>query len=207
MSHDRNVDILCFGDSLTAGSPGYDPMFGGNPQFQYGYWMTEKAKSLGWTKLQFDNHGIPGDLAASMLNRLERALGGKSYSVTVLLAGSNDLGWGNSVETVYASLHRLWTKVISREIPLVCCTIPPIGSVYPPLQNAQREINEKIRDFASATEGAICADLYGGLSTPDSLLENVFDSGDGLHLSLEGYRRVGTIVWDEGLSEILPKLP
>ncbi len=207
MSPSKAVNILCFGDSLTAGTPGYDPIYGGNPQYQYAYWMAERAKASGGPEIRFSNQGIPGDLASSMTNRLERALDGRSYDVAVLLAGSNDLGWGNSPATVYGSLRRLWSAVLSKEVLLVCCTIPPIGSVYPPLQNAQREINHKIRSYAGETARAVCADLYRGLSTSEGLLNQVYDSGDGLHLSLDGYRDVGTIVWAEGISTILSELP
>ena len=197
--------ILCLGDSLTAGTPGYDPSFGGNPKYQYGYWMAERAKSIGFGEIRFDNHGIPGDLASSMRSRLRRALENCDYDAVVLLAGSNDLGWGNSPATVYQSLLLLWEEVLASDKPLIRCTIPPIGSVYPPIQKAQLELNKMIIEYYPESGITACVNLFAGLSTTEGLLESRYDSGDGLHLSVDGYREVGVLVWDQGLDRIFAK--
>lgn len=203
MSQKDFFDILCFGDSLTAGSPGYDPAFGGNRHFQYGHWMLERAHAQGWKNLRFQNHGMPGDLASLMARRLERVLNLYRFDASVILAGTNDLGMGSSVLFVFESLQELWNLCISRDLPVVSCTIPPIGSVYPPLQRAQEQLNTLVRDYCKEHNRMICVDLFAELATPDGLLYTSYDSGDGLHLSMDGYRKIGEAVWEKGIRVIL----
>ena len=68
------MNVLCFGDSLTAGTPGFEPGFGGDIRSQYGFWMLEEAKNAGYNDLQFTNRGVPGELASMMFSRLRRTV-------------------------------------------------------------------------------------------------------------------------------------
>ena len=40
------IKALCIGDSHTAGFPEHDPMFGGNVQSSYPFWLTKKLKEM-----------------------------------------------------------------------------------------------------------------------------------------------------------------
>lgn len=197
------MEVLCFGNSLTAGSPGYDPAFGGNRHFQYAYWMVESARADGFEGLCFQNHGVPGDLASLMERRLERTLKMNEFDTSVILAGTNDLGTGSSPESVFKSLQNLWNLSIAFDTPVISCTIPPIGFVYSPLQQAQKRMNALIHEYSRTNRNIDCVDLYSELSTPNGLLARAYDSGDGLHLSIDGYRRIGQAVWEKGLRPIL----
>ncbi len=203
MTSESLIRILCFGDSLTAGTPGYDPAYGGDLRFQYAYWLLEFAKSVGVTNLTFRNHGVPGDLAAAMPDRLVRALDSYEYEVVIILAGSNDLGWNYPADSVYESLCRLWDIARSRERALVTCTVPPIAAVYPPIQKGQRSLNEMILSGCSNEQDRVCVNTFAALADERGLLPSEYDSGDGLHLSLEGYRRLGEVIWEQGLRRLL----
>ncbi|MHA2378871.1 MAG: SGNH/GDSL hydrolase family protein [Candidatus Thorarchaeota archaeon] len=205
MNANNQIEILCFGDSLTAGTPGYDPMFGGNERFQYGYWLTELAHSEGWNSLSFRNHGVPGDLARSMPSRLRRTIVEGRYDATIILAGSNDLGWDYSPASVYSSLQDLWRIAIDSGLGTVSCTIPPIGMEYPPIQLAQRNLNEMIRGGSKDKQNLVCADVFTALADEKGLLPREYDSGDCLHLSMPGYRRLGEVIWGKGLRPLLEK--
>ena len=118
MASNNQIRILCFGDSLTAGTPGHDPMFGGQEKFQYAYWLVKLAESEGWQSIAFSNHGVPGDLAKSMPRRLNRAVASGEYDFAIILAGSNDLGWDYAPASVYSSLRELWSIAIGAGIRL-----------------------------------------------------------------------------------------
>ena len=129
--------ILGFGDSLTAGSPGYEPAYGwGDVRSQYGYWLVESAKQQGITEIDFDNKGVPGELAKWMYNRLNEIFSKNTYDMVVILGGTNDLGWEHEAESVFQTVRGLWDLALEQGSKVVACTIPPIGFEFVPLQNA-----------------------------------------------------------------------
>ncbi|MFW9800158.1 MAG: SGNH/GDSL hydrolase family protein, partial [Candidatus Thorarchaeota archaeon] len=135
-------------------------------------------------------------------DRLVRALDSNEYDVVIILAGSNDLGWNYPADSVYASLRRLWDIAVSRNRALVTCTVPPIAAVYPPIQKGQRNLNRMILSGGNGPS-RVCVDAFAALADERGLLPSVYDSGDGLHLSLEGYRRLGEVVWEQGARRLL----
>jgi hypothetical protein len=103
------ITILGFGDSLTAGTPGYDPDSGGDERSQYGFWLLESSKSEGHHHVSFVNQGLPGELSQLMQGRLERLLQQKRYDTVIILGGSNDIGWGYPVHTIFKTAElELW---------------------------------------------------------------------------------------------------
>lgn len=196
------MKILGFGDSLTAGTPGYEPGYGGDVRSQYGFWLLESAKKEGITTLQFQNQGIPGELARMMTGRLRKLLEVNEYDIVITMAGSNDLGWGYKPSEVYDSLLRLWEVSTSREITTIACSIPPIGMIVPHHQQMQQEINQKILREECYVPHLLTADVFSALSDVDGILLTQYDSGDGLHLSIPGYRAIGELLWD-GVIRIL----
>jgi lysophospholipase L1-like esterase len=46
-------------------------------------------------------------------------------------------------------------------------------------------------------EHLLVADVFSKLTDDNSILQTKYDSGDGLHLSVEGYRRIGELLWDD----------
>jgi len=203
MASNNQICILCFGDSLTAGTPGHDPMFGGQEQFQYAYWLVKMAKSEGWKSITFTNHGVPGDLAKSMPRRLTRAVMSDKFDFAIILAGSNDLGWDYAPFSVFSSLRELWNISINAGIKTISCTIPPIGMDYPPIQSGQRELNRMVVNEAETRNDLVCADVFSALADEKGLLPRKYDSGDGLHLNIEGYRCLGEAIWLKGLKRLL----
>ncbi len=190
------MKILGFGDSLTAGTPGYEPGYGGDVRSQYGFWILESARKEGITTLQFQNQGIPGQLAAEMKPRLRRLLERNEYDIVIIMAGSNDLGWGHRPEEIYDVLSYLWNESTSKGIKTIACTIPPIGTRMPQHQEKQRILNGKILKEGSNRPLLLLVDVFSALSDEEGILIPKYSSGDGLHLSIEGYRRIGEYLWD-----------
>jgi lysophospholipase L1-like esterase len=191
------MKILGFGDSLTAGTPGYEPGYGGDARSQYGFWLLDSARNDGVTTLQFHNQGIPGELARMMPQRLKRLLEANSYDLVIIMAGTNDLGWGFGPSDVYESLLRIWQVSTSRETTTIACSIPPIGMRVPHHQQMQQELNQRILQEGSRLPYLLVADVFSKLADDNGLLPMRFDSGDGLHLSVEGYRRIGESLWND----------
>lgn len=191
------MKILGFGDSLTAGTPGYEPGYGGDVRSQYGFWLLESARKEGITTLQFHNQGIPGELARMMPRRLSRLLDVNDYDIVIIMAGTNDIGWGFAPVDVYDSLVKIWDQSTSREITTIACSIPPIGMKVPHHQMMQKELNQRILHEGCNLPHILVADVFSALADENSLLQPSFDSGDGLHLSVEGYRVIGEFLWKD----------
>ena len=189
------ITILGVGNSLTAGTPGYDPNFGGDERSQYGFWLLESSKSEGHHSVSFVNQGVPGELAQLMHGRLERLLQQKRYDTVIILGGSNDIGWGYPVHAIFKTLTNLWGLARDNGAKVVACTVPPIGSVFPDIQVKQGELNGLILRAPKAIEGLVVVDLFSVLADSNNLLLPSFDSGDGLHLSIQGYRQMGETIW------------
>lgn len=199
----ENYHVLCFGDSLTAGTPGYEPGYGGDIQSQYGFWLAEASREYGVSGFRFTNAGIPGELASAMGGRLQKRLSSATYDAVVILAGTNDIGWGISPREVSGTLSRLWSMSIAMDLETIACTIPPIGIQYPPVQAAELELNDAIKKAAGSHRLLHIVDVFSALSTGKNLLHPAFDSGDGLHLSVDGYRRMGEVIWIRALKELV----
>lgn len=204
MTERKSVAVLGFGDSLTAGTPGYDPTTGyGNQQSQYGYWLVKKAREERQLALKFDNEGVPGELSRHMLSRLHSILSRHDYAIVVILGGSNDLGWGDEPDRVFGYLKNLWQYALDKGSHVIACTIPPVGMSYPPLQEAQLRLNEMITEGSRGQDSEHVVDLFAALSNERGLLRVEFDSGDGLHMTEYGYRQMGERIWMDGIKRML----
>ncbi len=194
-----NITILGFGDSLTSGYPGYDPDYlSGNIRSQYGFWLIEYAKKEYVNNLIFQNRGIPGELATQMYPRLGQILSQQQYNIVIILGGSNDIGWGVPINKIYKSLERMWRLALTKNSKVVACTVPPIADHFMDIQKKQHELNEMIIN-GIISDDMIVVDLFTDLSSDDGLLKNEYDVGDGLHLSVEGYRKMGESIWQNGV--------
>jgi len=198
------ISILGFGDSLTAGFPGYDPSYRmGNEKSQYSYWLIESAKQEGWQNIEFDNKGVPGELAQYMLSRLVTLLGKKSYDIIIILGGTNDIGWSIDPLQIFENLRRLWMTAKESGAKVVACTVPPIGSVYLPVQKSQEALNQKILKEILPNKKILRIDLFTALADEEGLLKPDYDAGDGVHFSIEGYKSMGEFIWIEGIYPLL----
>ncbi len=199
------TSILGFGDSLTAGSPGYDPAYDyGDERSQYGFWLLEESRKTGYHDISFTNRGVLGELAEWMPDRLLVELRDAFYDFVIIMGGSNDIGWGRPIDSIKNSLNKMWKIALDNSHQVIACTIPPIGSFYPDIQTAQNSINIYIlnNNFTSNTLFT-AVDTFASLSNQNGLLQRAYDSGDGLHLSIEGYKKLGEAIWNSGVRSLL----
>ncbi|KAJ3160959.1 hypothetical protein HK101_000864 [Irineochytrium annulatum] len=116
--------ILCFGDSLTAGTASHHPT---HP------YSIRLASLLGDTSCPTD--GLPGDFvrplgaeAPGFLPRLRATLAAHKPNLTIILGGTNDLSAGaDEMPRVAACLGELWRACAATGSKVLALTVPETG--------------------------------------------------------------------------------
>ena len=86
--------IICFGDSLTAGT-------GADPGMDY---PTQLSRIIAKPVI---NAGVPGDTTTRALKRLQRDVLSRSPDVVLITLGGNDLKTGVVKDTAFKNLKRI----------------------------------------------------------------------------------------------------
>jgi len=181
--------VLCIGDSHTAGFPEHDPMFGGNVKSSYQFWLTEKLKEMDCEKkISYINRGICGDTSGSIVSRLIRCLDTMEVDLIILQGGTNDLGMFSLDET-FSNLKQGYSECLKRDLPVIAVTVPPLN--FKECESKVMLINRAIIEYAENNSHTFTADWFKTLRTDDNMLKTEYDEGDGVHLSVQGYRQAG----------------
>jgi lysophospholipase L1-like esterase len=215
--------FLCLGDSLTAGYPGYDPAHNGialgygNIQSQYEYWLKllcleHLERNLGSidddivNNLLFVNKGIPGELTSDLLRRIGIDL--LNYKpkpeYSIIIGGTNDLGWNIPNENIFKNIKKLHS--LSRET-----NIKSIGALIPPIRMEQSiksyndrkiALNNALKTYFKEIEIPY-ADLYSKMMDDEENLMKKYAYADGLHFSIDGYKCMGEIIFEDVIKKII----
>lgn len=186
------LHILCIGDSHTAGFPDYDPLMGGDPKSSYPFWLDEGLKTTCEGKAyRITNEGICGDTSRGIVLRLSQLLQSNHYDLVILAGGTNDLGMAGEKQVV-ENLQKGYETCRARNISLVAPSIPPINfqAYLPKIMTANRAITA----YTAQHETVYFADWFDVLQDEHGFLDDRCNAGDGVHLSVEGYRRVGSLL-------------
>lgn len=186
------IKILCIGNSHTAGYPFFDPMYGGNPESSYEYWLNlHLTKTFSSSSFILENQGICGQGSSEVYNRLKTLLTTKEYEIIIYWAGANDIAIGYSIQSIWQNLWKAY-KLAKEEISaFVLVTIPPMD--WYEINPIIVELNEKI--LSNSRNVYFCANIYPALEE-NGKLKKVYDVGDGVHLSVEGYRIAGKVIFN-----------
>ena len=147
------------------------------------------------------NKGIVGELTEQMLARFDSDVIHLSPGIVIILGGSNDLGWGVAPEEIFLNLSKMYELSLENKITPIACTVPSIlgydGGI-PPRMLLNRLVQEHCIEL-----GIPCVDVF--LATLDQATNRLASqySSDGLHLNSEGYRKIGSVIYEEGLRHIL----
>lgn len=181
--------ILCIGDSHTAGFPNHDPMLGGDCRSSYQYWLSEKIAQLSPDAgFNFINRGVCGDTSGGIVSRLFNFLEKQSVGLIILQGGTNDLGM-YSAQEIFENLKKGYLACCDRGIPVVAVTIPPLNFIE--CEAAVLSANSAIRSHTGVNGNVFVADWFEVLCSEKNRLKTEYDSGDGVHLSVAGYRKAG----------------
>lgn len=140
-----------------------------------------------------------------MVTRFSRDVIDVGPSHTVILGGTNDLGWGVTPSTIITNLERCYTLALAAGVQPVGVTVPSIraegydvGPLPAWLQAHLRyrlELNRLIAERCERLQMP-CVDLFQGTSDPPSSFLAARFSSDGLHLNGAGYLMFARLVWN-----------
>jgi lysophospholipase L1-like esterase len=184
--------ILCIGDSHTAGFPDFDPLMGGNPESSYQFWLHKGLEKKRPEKdFRLINQGMCGDTSKGIVRRLLSTFTTIPCDLVILAGGTNDLGM-IGVKQIFTNLQEGYKAVRERQLPLVVPSIPPI-SIDGYVERVT-SLNHEIEAYALSGENVFFGDWFGALKDEDGFLDERYNAGDGVHLSIAGYERIGSLL-------------
>jgi lysophospholipase L1-like esterase len=184
--------VATLGDSITAGSPGFDPDsrmretlgFGADEKSQWQYW-TQKAHP----GLRFRNCGVYGQRTDEIARRLDECA--KGARVLVVHGGINDIAQGRQLVTAAENLRRMVQRGKELGLEVVVANLLPWNNGYPEADPKIRRLNRLIGELAKAEHVPVLP-FYSTLedpARPGRMREQWTSDGD--HPSVEGYRLLG----------------
>lgn len=198
---DERVRIVAFGDSTTAGTPGWKsrieapPAGEGDETSQYAYWLMQARPD--WDVL---NHGVNGERSDQIRGRFEQDVVNHMPRAVVIIAGVNDVYQGREPQHVIEQLAAMYERARRTSIPVVAGTIVPYNTATPEQNARMRQINEWIRSFASEHAHVGLSDTRAAVAAPGAP-DRLLESPDELHPSATGYRRMA-----EAIQPVLERL-
>jgi acyl-CoA thioesterase-1 len=198
------VRVVALGDSLTAGfrSDGLDEDARGSTP--YTDFLTDQISRdfpSNSSSIEIINKGLVGELSEQMVARFDSDVVRLSPRVVIILGGSNDLGWGLAPRSILRNLSTMYRLSREYEIMPVACTVPSIlgyDEGIPPRIVLNRLLQEHCREI-----GIRCVDVFRATVDRDTNRLAWQYSSDGLHLNSDGYRRIGAVIYEEGLGPVL----
>jgi lysophospholipase L1-like esterase len=184
--------VATLGDSITAGSPGYDPDsrmretlgFGADVKSQWQYWAGRAHPEL-----RFHNCGIYGQRTDEIAARLDDCAEGAD--VLIVQGGINDIAQHRSVEVAASNLRSMVERGKARGLEVAIAELLPWNNGYPEADRPIRRLNELIRAIGRE-ESVPVLPFYETLEDPQrpGRMREEWTS-DGDHPSIEGYRLLG----------------
>ena len=187
-----SIVVCALGDSITAGSPGFDPDpaerkrrgFGDDPESQWQHWA-----ALRDPRLELRNHGIYGQRTDEIAARLDGCTAGAD--VLVVQGGINDIAQGRPVEAAAENLRGMVWRGQELGLRVVLADVLPWNNGWPDAEPEIRRLNELVHALARE-EGVPLLPFHDTLvdrDRPGRMRDEWTAEGD--HPSVEGYRRLG----------------
>jgi lysophospholipase L1-like esterase len=188
--------IAALGDSITAGSPLWDPdpavrsRIGPalNERSQWEWWAARASPGV-----EFANCGVYGERAEEIERRLEACVAGAD--ALVVQGGINDVAQGRPVEGAAAALRRMVRRGLELGLGVALADVLPWNNGWPGAEPAIRRLNELVHAIGRE-EGVPVLPFHATLEDPERpgrMREEWTDDGD--HPSVEGYRRLGELAF------------
>jgi lysophospholipase L1-like esterase len=186
--------VAALGDSITAGTPGWDPnpairaqIGAPDPRSQYGYWAERAHPGT-----DFRNCGVPGERTDEIGERLESC--SRGADVLILEGGLNDIAQGASPASAAANLRATARRAKALGLRVAIAELLPWNGSYPRVGEAIRELNRRIGRIGRSEDVAVLA-WYDELEDPRHPGRMRPDlRSDLTHPSVKGYRLLGESV-------------
>jgi len=187
--------VAAVGDSITAGSPGWDPdparralLDASDPESQWEHWA---AAELG-DGYDVRNCGVPGDRTDEIAARLDGCMEGAD--VVVLQGGVNDLVQGGTPASAARNLRAMVQSARGAGLTVLLANVLPVNERYQSIRPEIGRLNRLVAALAREQDVPI-VDFFGTLQDPrepNRMLPKW--TAEGVHPSVEGYKRLGHIV-------------
>jgi lysophospholipase L1-like esterase len=192
----RPVRIAALGDSITAGSPLWDPdprvraqtPDQLNDQSQYEYWA---ARRLG-VNARFANCGVYGERTDQIARRLERCARGAQ--VLIVQGGINDIAQGRSIRAAADDLRAMVRRGRALGRSVVVTDVLPWNNGGTRAAAQIDGLNARIRRIAHEEHVPVLPfhDTLADPARPGRMRADWTTDGD--HPNVTGYRRLGEVV-------------
>jgi len=181
--------VAAIGDSITAGSPEYDPRRGGDEESQWEYWAARAD-----ARLAFRNCGVYGERTDEIGARLEECVDGAD--VLVVQGGINDIAQGRSLDAAAADLRAMVRRGKELVLRVAIADVLPWNNGWPDAEPEIREFNALIAELAR-DEGVPLLSFHDTLEDPErpGRMKEEWTHPDGDHPSIAGYRRLGELAF------------
>jgi len=188
--------VVALGDSITSGSPGYDPDpaaaqrlgFGDDPESQYEFWAQKKHPDL-----QIRNCGVFGERTDEILRRLQECA--QDADGIVIQGGINDIAQGFPVDAAAENLRGMVRAAKEMNLAVAIADVLPWNNGHPQADPAIAELNSSIEEIGRSEHVPVLP-FHDTLEDPNApgRMKREWTS-DGDHPSVEGYRRLGEIAF------------
>jgi lysophospholipase L1-like esterase len=205
---ERNLSILCFGDSLTKGHYPLSRKEGGPRVFYKPYSMRLQMlldNAVGLGKIQVINVGIDGEHTDNMSKRMPRELAKynsnnkNNVGLAIILGGTNDMVRGPSAGGVSANLDAVHAAAHRAKAFTIAITLPALHWIkdLPESQKKRLDVNSHLRDFQLSNSSRVIGllDLENRWIPQDDETNRVYWSFDRAHFSEQGYFQIGDLLF------------
>jgi lysophospholipase L1-like esterase len=190
------IVVAALGDSITAGSPGWDPDPevraridpAPDPRSQWEHWAAMRN-----AQLEFRNCGVYGERTDEIALRLDGCARGAA--VLVVQGGINDIAQRRPVEPAAEHLRAMVRRGRELGLRVAIANVLPWNNGQPDAEAPIRRLNELVAALA-ANEGVPVLPFHETLEDParPGRMAEAWTS-DGDHPSVEGYRRLGELAF------------
>jgi lysophospholipase L1-like esterase len=193
---DAPITVSALGDSITAGTPFWDPA--PHVRTQVGSDLDERHQWPYWAErthpgIAIRNHGVNLERTDQIAMRLNEALVGAH--VLIVQGGINDIVQDRPFDETIADLTVMIEGGQSAGAQVAIANVLPWNNGFPARASLIRELNTRIASLADSS-GVLLLDFYATLEDPERpgrVREAWTTEGD--HPSVEGHRRLGELAF------------
>jgi len=188
------VVVAALGDSITAGSPLWDPeptIRGQIPtpdeRSRFEYWAARERPEL-----EFSNCGVFGERTDEIAARLVECAAGAD--VLLVQGGINDIAQGVPPDAAADGLRGMVRAGKEAGLEVMLVDVLPWNNGHPSADRPIEALNRAIREIGRAEDVEVVPfhDELEDPAAPGTMAAELTDDGD--HPSVEGYRRLGELL-------------